>query len=388
MTRTNSMLDRNIAACRKLEVANASMTAEIKELEADLKVTATLADVDTLRRSLDLVDHVVTPTYKIPKSRASQPERSDTRIAIVYPDTRIGYWQDRKGFWRTSQDESAMDVALQVTAQVQRMLGIDKLIDLGFVCDLAAVTKGQLGSKARVAAMLRDPATQSAFHRAGLWFAQRAAQAPFADCYWTMGDDEDQLLYKLEAKMPELLDVPALNSNGDRVLSAANLLGATRNGHWKAISPNTEPGELKLSHNLRCKSAPGDKEVSGATWLEEEVSTIAARSPNAELVYKTVRRDVNGKPSARTFLAYSPGSLRKTTMPTDRKRPTTGKSTTAKKKKNERGEQGIGIVSYDRHGRTIPIVEDVPIYGGRAEWRGFAFTARCDPDGYPLEDRN
>jgi hypothetical protein len=386
MTRTNAMLDRSVAACRKYEVSIASKQAEVKEIEAGLKHTAKLADVDTLARSLELVDQAVAPTYKLPKPRATQPERSDLRVAVVYPDVRCGYWQDRKGIWRTSQDEALIDVCLQVSAQVQRELGIDVQVDLGHVCDLAAITGGQLGSKTKVTAMLRDPATQTAFHRAGLWFAQRAALAPYAERYWTMGDDEDQLLYKLEVKLPELLDVPALKSNGDRVLSAANLLGATRNGHWKAISPSTTPGQLNLSRNLRCKSAPGDKEVSGAAWLEEEISTIAARSPYAELVYKTVRREGTGKPSSRTFLAYCPGTGRKTKAPTDRQRHGAGKSTA--KKKSERGEQGLGIIIYDRLGRTIPYIEDVPIYGGRADWRDWAFTARCDPDGYPLEGRN
>ena len=386
-TRTNSLLDRSIAACRKHEVAIASKRVEIKEIEAELKATATLADVDTLRRSLEVVDQAVAPTYKVPQSRASQPARSDTRIAVVFPDTRIGYWQDRKGVWRTSHDEAAMDVSLQIVAQVQRLLGIDELVDLGYVCDLAAATKGHLGSKAKISAMLRDPATQTAFHRTGGWFAQRAALAPFAARYWLMGDDEDQLVYKLEAKLPELLNVPAVSSNGDMVLSAANLLGATRNGRWKAISPNTKPGQLKLSRNLRCKCASGDKEVSGASWLEEEISTIAARSPYAELVYKTVRREGTGKPSSRTFLAYSPGTLRKTKAPTDRQRPGSGKSTAAQKK-NERGEQGIGLVFYDKNGSTVPYIEDIPIYGGRAEWRDWAFTARCDADGNPLEGRS
>jgi hypothetical protein len=380
------MLERKIAECRKLEIEIASISAETKELEAELKESATMADVDTLRRSVALVDDAVAPTFKLPKPRAPQTERTDTRIAIVYPKTMIGYSKDRKGVWRSTHDEAAMDVALQVTAQVQKVLGIDDLIDLGDICDLGSVTRGRIGSKAKVSQMLRDPATTAAFRRAGGWFAQRAALAPYAARYWTMSDNEDQLRYKLEAKLQELAGVSALNSNGDLVLSAANLLGATRNGHWKATSPNTTPGQLNLSRNLRCICAPGGKEVSGTTWLHEEINTITASSPYAELVYKTVRREGNnGRPASRTFLSYSPGSLGKTMAPTDRQRPSSGKSAP---KKSARGEQGIGIIHYDRLGRTVPYIEDVPIYGGRAEWRDWAFSARCDADGTPLEGQN
>jgi len=49
--------------------------------------------------------------------------------------------------------------------------------------------------------------------------------------------------------------------------------------------------------------------------------------------------------------------------------------------RGERWDQGLSVVFYDPEGRTVPLIEHVPIFGGRAVWRGRVFTADVDADG-------
>ena len=43
--------------------------------------------------------------------------------------------------------------------------------------------------------------------------------------------------------------------------------------------------------------------------------------------------------------------------------------------------KGFSFVFYDEEGCTAPHIEYVPIFGGRAIWRGSLYEARCDVDG-------
>ena len=52
--------------------------------------------------------------------------------------------------------------------------------------------------------------------------------------------------------------------------------------------------------------------------------------------------------------------------------------------RGERWDQGLSVVFYDPDGRTVPCIETVPIFGGRAVWRGRIYTATVDVDGEVL----
>ncbi len=52
--------------------------------------------------------------------------------------------------------------------------------------------------------------------------------------------------------------------------------------------------------------------------------------------------------------------------------------------KGEKWEQGVSVVFYDQAGSTVPYIEHVSIFGGRAVWRGRVYEASVDVDGHPL----
>lgn len=55
-------------------------------------------------------------------------------------------------------------------------------------------------------------------------------------------------------------------------------------------------------------------------------------------------------------------------------------------KRGEKWDQGLSVIFYDPEGTTVPFIETVPIFGGRAVWRGRVYTASCDADGNAIEE--
>jgi hypothetical protein len=120
--------------------------------------------------------------------------------------------------------------------------------------------------------------------------------------------------------------------------------------------------------------------ASAAEYLRDEVSTIFGHTPRAQTAYRTIARGNGG----RTYLAHTPGGL----MRVDGATPSGSTAITIKGDpqlaRGEKWDQGISVVFYDPAGRTVPLVEHVPIFGGRAVWRGRVFEADVDADGAPV----
>jgi hypothetical protein len=138
------------------------------------------------------------------------------------------------------------------------------------------------------------------------------------------------------------------------------------------LNPNT-----RIIHGTIANAKPG---ITLTKLLTEEVNTIQGHTPHGGTAYRTVARGG----TTRTYVAHIvPGFMR-----------TDGKVPAADSKSDDWGvpsdcdgkpwEQGFSIIFYDTEGRTVPHIEYIPIFGGRAVWRGKIYEARCDVDGNEL----
>ena len=336
----------------------------------------TLTNGDVLRQTLTQIKRTPPPTLALPKLTVAKPVVVSSKVAFIYPDCQIWYWQDRDGIWRTTHDMSAMNVALQVQAAVQKALGIDVIVNLGDLIDNAAFTTHRTAK-----AMKTSEATERSIWCSGQFLEVCGAVSPDAEKILIEGNHEDRIKRWNEEQGDLMTGVRAYRET-EPLMSLSKWLGLKQSG-WKLVGPYPA-AEHKLSPNLRCKHGPQAKAGPGETaqaWFRDgEVSTIAGHSPHGQVIRKTFVR--NGK--ERTFIAYLPSSLCKNTgcVPSQ----WTGTDEYGKPDENayQSWEQGVGVVFFDSRGSTVPRIEHVPIFGGRAVWRGQVFTSTVDPDGYPL----
>jgi hypothetical protein len=207
------------------------------------------------------------------------------------------------------------------------------------------------------------------------------ALTPNAVRHLIPGNHEQRIINWLTDNAPFLMGVTLPNDHGHELLSLENLLGTDGHG-WQVAAPY--PGGIVwLNHNTRCvhgwvaKGVPG---ASAAEYLRDEVNTFFGHTPRAQTAHRTVARGA----ATRTFVAHTPGGL----MRIDGAVPS---GTTATRingepalSRGERWEQGFSVVFYDPDGKTVPLIEHVPIFGTRAVWRGREYTATCDADGNPV----
>ena len=355
---------------------DAKLETQLRLAQLEREQAQALTNGDVLRKTLSQVKRTPPPTVTLPKLAAAKPVVVNSKIAFIYPDCQIWYYQDRDGIWRTTHDEAAMDVALQVQAAVQKALGIDVLINLGDLIDNAAFTSHRTAK-----AMKTSDATEKSIWRSGAFLEQCGAISPDAEKEYDEGNHEERIKRWLEEFGDQIIGVRAYRET-EPLMSISKWLGLKQSG-WKFVGPYPA-AQSNLSPNLRCKHGPHAKASPGETaraWFRDgEVSTIAGHSPHAQLVRKTVVRD--GK--ERTFIAYLPGSLCKNTGCVPSQWTGSDDDGRPDDKAFQSWEQGVGVVHFDKDGHSVPRVEHVPIFGGRAVWRGQVFTARVDPDGYPL----
>jgi hypothetical protein len=139
-----------------------------------------------------------------------------------------------------------------------------------------------------------------------------------------------------------------------------------------------------LNENIRCVHGHIGKRQVGTTlneYLKEEVNTLAGHTPHAGIAYRTIARNGN----LRTYVACTPGGF----MRNDGMVPSGSTKNTDWGQPSESDgvgwEQGMAIVFYSEDAKTVPQIEHIPIFGGKAVWRGKIYEARCDVNGRPLE---
>jgi hypothetical protein len=169
---------------------------------------------------------------------------------------------------------------------------------------------------------------------------------------------------------------------GDDPVMSLEWLLQTNSYGWEVAQSYPE-GVVWITPNLRAihghiaKGRPGQ---TAGEYLSEEVSTIAGHHPRTQTAYRTTARHGH----TRTYVAHLPSGL----MRVDGAVPSASTGSTINGDpvlgKGEKWEQGVSVVFYDEAGSTVPYIEHVPIFGGRAVWRGRLYEAACDVDGHPL----
>jgi hypothetical protein len=342
--------------------------AWLYQYKAKLRVTQhdlAIEDVPPLVRTKTVVQ-----TRRVKRDRPP-----DLLCAALFPDGQISYWMDSEGEWRTTHDEAALDIVHQQLADAQAEHGIDLVCDHGDLLDCT-----QFSTHRSAPAQIERIGFKRSIARAQQELEIRTALTPDAERWWIPGNHEQRIINWLTDNAPWLLD---LSRPGDVVpaLSLEWLLDTERHG-WKVAAPYPE-GIVWLNSNTRCihgwvaKSVPG---ASAAEYLKDEVNTFFGHTPRAQTVQRTVARGAQ----TRTYVAHTSGGL----MRVDGAVPSATTATTIKGEpaleRGERWDQGWTLVWYHPEGTTVPVVEHIPIFGGRSVWRGREYVATCDVDGRPL----
>jgi hypothetical protein len=332
-----------------------------------------------LRRKL--FDHEledIPPLVKVEvkvKTVRKKRQQSDLSCAVIFPDAQISYWRDEHEEWHTTHDEAALDISRQVLADVEAEHGVDVVVDLGDFLDATNFSRHRSAP-----AQVDRYAFKKAVARGQEELAARTALTPNAERHLLPGNHENRINLFLTDQAPFLMGLTP--SGNAPVLSLEWLLQTEAHG-WEVADAYPE-GVVWLNKNTRCvhgwvaKGVPGQ---SAAEYLKEEVNTIFGHTPRAQTVQKTVAR--HGYSA--TFVAHTAGGL----MRVDGAVPsgTTGITLSGDPvlKRGEKWDQGLSVVFFDPEGTTVPFIETVPIFGGRAVWRGRVYEANCDADGNSLD---
>lgn len=122
------------------------------------------------------------PAVKLAKRTTPKRSSDGWRIALVWPDTQIGYFRGVDEELVPTHDESAIAVALQVAADVQP----DEILRVGDDLDLP-----ELGKYRTSPAFSRT--TQASIDRATVLGAEQRNAAPGARIVWLAGNHEERL---------------------------------------------------------------------------------------------------------------------------------------------------------------------------------------------------
>jgi hypothetical protein len=319
----------------------------------------------------------VQSTNRLPKRRTSD----SLNCAVIYADSQIWYWCDVNGVWHPTHDEAALDIGLQITADVEAEHGIDVMVDLGDLGDFPVVS-----THPSPLAMTLHASTNMSVARISRLMAERTALSPNAEMRrWLRGNHEQRWSDWLANNAPHLVGLKRAGEDDHLPILSLQYLTRSEELGW-TLGERSYPNDIFwLNENTRCIHGTLGNTQVGTTlnkYLQEEVNTIAGHTPHAGLAYRTIARQ-NGP---RTYIACTPGGF----MRRDGMVPSgNNKNTDMGQPSQSDGvgwEQGMAIVFYTPGaGITVPQIEHIPIFDGKAVWRGKVYTARCDVDGNPLD---
>ena len=315
----------------------------------------------------------VIPNIKI-SYKVSKPDKKPDgwKVGIKLPDMQIGYWSNGKEHVCT-QDESALDVAHQIIADVDSKYGLDLLVNVGDNLDLPA-----FGSHRSAPGFMQT--TQLAIDRATIEGATQRALAPDAKIIWIAGNHEARLTNFLADKAPEILGL-SRGGETEPVISIDNLCRFEESGiDFLDPYPDSEywvNDHLRFEHGSLYSSAPGG---TAAKHLSSGVSVGYGHIHRQEMLQMT-RHTKNGP---RTNFAGSAGCLCKI----DGAVPSAKTGINSKGKQNaaksENWQNGIWVFWWQPGGEQLVAVEPISIWGGWALFRGREYHSTCDSDGVPI----
>jgi hypothetical protein len=235
----------------------------------------------------------------------------------------------------------------------------------------------------------RQETVNKSINRAHSILAQRTALTPGAHTRrWIRGNHEQRWEDWLGNNAPHLLGLTRAGDEDTTPVLSLPYLARVAEAGWELSDEYSYPNDvLWLNENTRCihgTVAQGRATGSLAKYLLEPVNTIAGHTPHAGVAHATGFATKKGN---RTYVACVPGGC----MRVDGMVPSmASKNNTYGEPSKSNGtqwEQGMAVCFYEPgEGTSIPTIEQIPFFGGRATWRGKAYTARCDVDGNPLTE--
>lgn len=297
-----------------------------------------------------------------PKPATRKTSKHTVHIAL--PDPQIGYRHLDSGP-DPFHDESAMDVALQITAFLEETDRLDTVINLGDFLDLPA--QGRFEQEASFAST-----TQAAFDRGHLFLQQqRAAAGPKAKIILVEGNHD--------RRMEKFITANALSAFGLRRANTAELPSMSIPYLLRLDEIGVEyidaypAGAYWITERLRAihgnKARSNGSTAAAYTNADPHISTIFGHSHRLEIQSRTV---FNRDGAIRTT-AVSPGCLCRV----DGAVPSVNGSTHidgSPAKYFENWQQGVAVVTVQPDGEFF--TELIQIKDGQAWFRGQKFTAK------------
>ena len=284
-------------------------------------------------------------------------------VHVALPDPQIGF-RDLGGRLDPFHDESAISVALQITAWLEENDRLDTVINLGDFLDLPA--QGRFEQEAAFAST-----TQAAFDRGHLFLQQqRAAVGPKAKIVLVEGNHD--------RRMERFITANALSAYGLRRANTAELPAMSIPYLLRLEEIGVEyidaypAGAFWITERLRAihgnKARSNGSTAAAYTNADPHISTIFGHAHRLEIQSRTV---FNRDGAIRTT-AVSPGCLCRV----DGAVPSVNGSTHvdgSPAKYYENWQQGIAVITVEPDGEFY--TELVQIKDGVAWFRGRRFTA-------------
>jgi len=291
------------------------------------------------------------------------PKKSKHTVHIALPDPQIGY-RDLGSRLDPFHDESAMDVALQITSFIEETDRLDTVVNLGDFLDLPA--QGRFEQEAAFAST-----TQAAFDRGHLFLQQqRQAAGPKAKIVLVEGNHDRRMEKFITANMLSAFGLRRANTAELPAMSIPYLLRLEEIGvEYIDAYP---AGAYWITESLRAihgtKARSNGSTAAAYTNADPHISTIFGHSHRLEIQSKTV---YNGAGAIRS-VAVSPGCLCRV----DGAVPSVNGSTHidgSPARHWENWQQGVAVITVEPNGEFF--TELVQIKDGQAWFRGKKFIA-------------
>lgn len=291
------------------------------------------------------------------------PKKSKHTVHIALPDPQIGY-RDLGSRLDPFHDESAMDVALQITSFIEETDRLDTVVNLGDFLDLPS--QGRFEQEAAFAST-----TQAAFDRGHLFLQQqRQAAGPKAKIVLVEGNHDRRMEKFITANMLSAFGLRRANTAELPAMSIPYLLRLEEIGvEYIDAYP---AGAYWITESLRAihgtKARSNGSTAAAYTNADPHISTIFGHSHRLEIQSKTV---YNGAGAIRS-VAVSPGCLCRV----DGAVPSVNGSTHidgSPARHWENWQQGVAVITVEPNGEFF--TELVQIKDGQAWFRGKKFIA-------------
>ena len=299
---------------------------------------------------------------KTTKTKVSK-KKTDWKLAVVLPDTQIGYRRYEDGTLDPFHDVHAINVAMQILSAMEQEYGVDKVINLGDTIDLP-----MFGKYAQEATF--ENTVNESLQAGHDYIATQRALAPTAEIVYIDGNHDCRANKYVSLQARSMSTIKQVG-NELPVISIPFLLNMDSIGNVTHVS-GYPADKYYLNPRLVARHGTSAK-ASGSTAnmhinSNHHESVIYGHSHRMELLYKT--HDTSG--GAIQNGAYSPGCLCRIdgAVPSYKGGVMTNLHPV---KQYENWQQGAGIVWYKDNGDFT--IENVHIMDGWGVYAGNEFRS-------------